>query len=248
MPTPRPISVASCGEKVAMSSTCASRPVAISAQPSDSAAVSERQDHREQRAEGEEEHDRGGEEADASRRRRRPPGPAWPAGCPSRRARPAGASVGVLLGGVDDVVVGVDRDVGDRLLAVHRHRRRRRPCRPARSGARRRRRRARRRARPRSVLSICACSALIESAPKTTWFWSLDCDWKWSPRRSRASVDSVPGKREVVRVAGAGADIGGDQDDEGEEPGGDDAFAMREAPTGKTSHWTRQLMKHRILQ
>ena len=40
MPTPRPISVASVGENVAMSITWASRPVRLSPQPSASTAVS----------------------------------------------------------------------------------------------------------------------------------------------------------------------------------------------------------------
>ncbi len=39
MPTPRPISVASCGEKVAMVNRCASRPLSASAEPSEMIAV-----------------------------------------------------------------------------------------------------------------------------------------------------------------------------------------------------------------
>ena len=119
MPTPRPISVASVGANVAMSITCASRPVRLSPQPSASTAREQRQQRRPQRAEGDREHDRGGDEADELAR---------PA---ARLLRglldPAAAELDLqpvaarVLGGGDQLVVGGLRHVGDRLLAVHVH-------------------------------------------------------------------------------------------------------------------------------
>src|SRR3954451_20316964 len=87
MPTPRPMSVASVGENVAMSITCARRPVSARPQPSASTAVNsgssvapsepkaiasttaagggkQRHHRRPQRAVGNREHEGGGEEAD----------------------------------------------------------------------------------------------------------------------------------------------------------------------------------------
>src|SRR3954454_13204944 len=119
MPTPSPISVASVGENVAMSITCASSPVIVSPQPSESTAVNSGSSVAQREAKAIANPTARGDKADELAR----PATRLLGGLldPGAAELDLKAAAAPGLGGGDELVVGGLGDVGDRLLAVHVH-------------------------------------------------------------------------------------------------------------------------------